>query len=482
MSEISKLEPSRLWQIFDEICEIPHPSYHEDEIRKFVADFGKKLGLETIIDEALNVIIRKPATTGNEKKPGIILQAHLDMVPQKNNDSTHDFEKDPILPRIIDGKVYATDTTLGADNGIGVAAMMAVLEDKNIEHPALECLFTATEEAGMDGANGLKPGVLQGKYLINLDSEDEGEIFVGCAGGIDANIEFDAEMAAAPAEHIAFKLNVTGLKGGHSGDDIKHGRGNANKILFSTYKFAAEKFELEISDVQSGGLRNAIPREGDLFLTVKNSDVEAFKAFVAEKEKEYTANFHNIEEGIKLTLTETEMPTQVFAPAFKTRLVNSVVACPNEVYRMCYDVENVVETSSNLSSVKLVEAKVEMKCLLRSSVDTRRHEMEQMIKANFELAGARIEFTGAYSGWEPKMDSYLLETVVKTYEERFKVKPEIKIIHAGLECGIIGAKYPEMEMTSFGPTIRNPHSPTEYVDIETVQKFWHHLKDSLIAL
>lgn len=479
MSEISNLKPQRLWQIFDHICTIPHPSYHEEAIRNYVVDFGRKLGLETQLDEADNILIKKPATAGYEDKPGIILQAHVDMVPQKNKESQHDFTKDPILPRIVEGRVYATDTTLGADNGIGCAAMLAVLEDTSLEHPAIECLFTATEEAGMDGAKGLKAGFLQGKYLINLDSEDEGEIFVGCAGGIDVSATFKVGYQEPDKQHMAFKISITGLQGGHSGDDIKLGRGNANKILFLTLNQLQLLSPFMLYDIQSGGLRNAIPREGEVYLTMLPEHEDTVRKFLTDKEKELNANFKGVEQNIKFNMEAQQMPQQVFAGAFQTRLIQAVLACPNDVYRWCLDLEGVVETSNNLSSINHEDGKIEIKCLTRSSVDSRKDELAAMIRAAFELAGAYVEFSGEYAGWEPKMDSALLETVVAAYKERFKVDPEIKIIHAGLECGIIGAVYPDLEMTSFGPTIKNPHSPTEYVDIETVDKFWLHLTDCL---
>ena len=480
-NEISKLTPTEVWGNFYQLTRIPRPSHHEDQIRQYVADFGRKLGLETIQDAVGNVIIRKPATPGMEKRKGVILQGHLDMVPQKNSDKDHDFAKDPI-ETIIDGEwVRANGTTLGADNGIGVAAAMAVLASKDLAHGPVEALFTATEETGMDGANGLGPGILKGDILINMDSEDEGELYVGCAGGEDANVTFTYSEVPVPAESISFKLNVTGLKGGHSGLDINLGRGNANKIFFRLLKEAYKVCGLRLSSITGGNLRNAIPREAFGVVTVPYATADKLVGLIAGMTTVIKRELSATEPTLKIELSKTEMPALLIDEKTQINLTHAIVAFPNGGIRMSDSMAGLVETSTNLAIVKSdSETKtIKVACLMRSSVDSARAQLGSRMDSVFSLAGAEVVFKGGYPGWKPNMESPILKTMLQVYNDKFGRVPEIKAIHAGLECGILGGTYPNWDMISFGPTIRFPHSPDEKVNIESVAKFWDYLVETL---
>ncbi len=480
-NQISKLTPNALWENFYQLTQIPRPSKHEDQIRQFVADFGRSLGLETIQDEAGNVIIRKPATPGMENRKGAILQGHLDMVPQKNSDKEHDFTKDPI-ETLIDGEwVKANGTTLGADNGIGVAAAMAVLASTELVHGPIEALFTATEETGMDGAIGLQAGILKGDILINMDSEDEGELYVGCAGGEDANICFNYTDVPVPAESIGYKLNVTGLKGGHSGLDIILGRGNANKIFFRLLKEAHKVCGLRLASINGGSLRNAIPREAFGIVTVPYENADKLVGLMAGLTSVIKRELMATEPTLKIEFTKTEMPSSLIDEKTQINLTHAVVACPNGVIRMSDSMPGLVETSTNLAIVKSdKETKtIKIACLMRSSVDSAKTELGSRMDSVFTLAGAEVSLTGAYPGWKPNMDSAILGTMQQVYQAKYGRIPEIKAIHAGLECGILGGTYPNWDMISFGPTIRFPHSPDEKVNIESVVKFWDFLVETL---
>lgn len=480
-NEISKLSPVEVWANFYELTRIPRPSHHEEQVQQFVFNFGKSLGLETLKDEAGNVIIRKPATPGMEKRKGVILQGHLDMVPQKNSDKDHDFAKDPI-ETIIDGEwVRANGTTLGADNGIGVAAAMAVLASKDLVHGPVEALFTATEETGMDGAEGLKAGMLKGDILINMDSEDEGELYVGCAGGEDAGVKFNYNEVSVPAESISFKLNVTGLKGGHSGLDINLGRGNANKIFFRLLKEAYKVCGARLASISGGNLRNAIPREAFGVLTVPYSTADKLVGLIAGLTTIIKRELSATEPTLKIELAKTEMPAGLIDEDTQIRLTHAVVACPNGVIRMSDSMPGLVETSTNLAIVKSdAETKtIGLACLMRSSVDSAKADLGSRMESVFTLAGAEVKLSGGYPGWKPNMESPILKTMLKVYNDKFGRIPEIKAIHAGLECGILGGTYPNWDMISFGPTIRFPHSPDEKVNIESVAKFWDYLVETL---
>jgi dipeptidase D len=480
-NEITKLTPNEVWANFYELTRIPRPSHHEEQIRKFIFDFGKSLGLETLQDETGNVIISKPATPGMENRKGVILQGHLDMVPQKNSDKAHDFTTDPI-ETVIDGEwVRANGTTLGADNGIGVASAMAVLASKELAHGPIEALFTATEETGMDGANGLKSGILKGDILINMDSEDEGELYVGCAGGEDAYAEFSFTEVPVPAESISFKLNVTGLKGGHSGMDIILGRGNANKIFFRLLKEAYKVCGARLASINGGSLRNAIPREAFGVITVPYATADKLVGLVAGLTTIIKRELSATEPTLKIELAKTEMPTSLIDEPTQINLTHAIVAAPNGVIRMSDSMPGLVETSTNLAIVKSDnETKIiSIACLMRSSVDSARAELGSRMESVFTLAGAKVTLTGGYPGWKPNMESPILKTMQQVYQAKYGRIPEIKAIHAGLECGILGGKYPNWDMISFGPTIRFPHSPDEKVNIESVGKFWDFLVETL---
>lgn len=476
--EIFKLEPQRLWKNFYSLTQIPRPSKHEQAVIDFMVKFGKDLGLETIVDEVGNVIIRKPATPGMENRKGVVLQGHLDMVPQKNSDKVHDFEKDPI-EAYIDGEwVTANGTTLGADNGMGVAAAMAVLESKDLAHGPIEALFTIDEETGMTGAFGLKAGVLKGDILMNLDSEDEGELYVGCAGGLDANIQFAYKSVPVPANMCAYELAITGLKGGHSGMDIILGRANSIKLLFRFIYNAEKNLGLKIASIDGGSLRNAIPREAFAVVVVPSSKCGDLEKMVAQYLNIYKAEFSMTEPSLAFVAEKTAMPASIMDDT-QSRAIRAFFGCPNGVVRMSDSVPGLVETSNNLARVYSDGNKIIGQCLLRSSVESSKDALADKIAAIFEIAGANVELTGGYPGWKPNPDSPILNVMQNVYKNKYGKTPEIKAIHAGLECGLLGGVYPNWDMISFGPTIRSPHSPDEKVNIATVQKFWDYLVDVL---
>ena len=478
-NEVANIRPRELWKHFYDLTQIPRPSKHEAAVAQFIVDFGKKLGLETIVDTIGNIIIKKPAVPGMENRQGVILQAHLDMVPQKNEDTAHDFTKDPLKPYIDEDWVKATGTTLGADNGIGIAAAMAVLESKTLEHGPVEGLFTIDEETGMTGAFGMEPGLLDGDILLNMDSEDEGELYIGCAGGTNANITFNYKETSVPDGMTAFKLTVKGLKGGHSGLDIPLGRGNSNKLLNRLMWSAEHLYGLRLASIDGGSLRNAIPRESVAIAVVPEKNKDAFlkeiKTFTAEVTKEFSI----VEPNLKVLVDITEMPATLIDGKTQHTFFNAVYACPNGVIRMSNEMEGLVETSTNLAIVKSANGEIKLQCLLRSSVDSAKIDLEQMIQSVFELANAEILFDGQYPGWKPNPDSPILKTMMEVYKKKFGKIPEIRGIHAGLECGILGNPYPHWDMISFGPTIRFPHSPDEKVSISTVEKFWDFLVEIL---
>jgi dipeptidase D len=482
MGEIlGNLKPERMWNIFEEIVNIPRPSKHETAIREYVMNFGKKIGLDTTMDEVGNIVIRKPATAGMENRKGVIFQGHLDMVPQANSDVKHDFTKDPIKPRIDGEWVKATGTTLGADNGIGVAATLAIMEAKDLKHGPLEALFTTDEETCMTGAFGLKPDFLKGDILMNLDSEDEGELFIGCAGGTNANATFKYKKTDVPKKHTAFKIIVKGLKGGHSGCDIHLGRGNSNKILFRFLKYGENNFKLRLAKAEGGNLRNAIPREAFAIVVIPKDKVDEFNKAISDYNMIVKKELATAEPDLAVFAEKVKTPKSLIDKSTQRHLINAIYACPNEVIRMSNDMPGLVETSSNLAIVKFDEKakKINVHCLLRSSVDSAKEALEEMMGCVFELAGAECTFDGQYPGWKPNPQSPILVVMLDIYEKLFRKKPEIKAIHAGLECGLIGGIYPNFDMISFGPTIKFPHSPDEQLNIETVQKFWDYLLETL---
>ncbi len=474
-NEIINLHPSEVWKYFYDLTQIPRPSGKEAAVIEYVKKFGADLGLETHVDEVGNVIIRKPATAGLENRKGIILQGHLDMVPQANSDSGHNFETDPIKPRIDGEWVKATGTTLGADNGIGVAAAMALLASKDIAHAPLEALFTIDEETGMTGAFNLKAGLLKGEILMNLDSEDEGELYVGCAGGTNANIRIDYREEAVPAGYVPLQLAVTGLKGGHSGLDIILERGNSNKILFRFLFQVLEPYAIRLSNINGGSLRNAIPRESFADILVPEGMVSKLTHELSVFEAMVKSELSSADPGVTIQFRSIGMPGFVMDADSARKCIYAIYGCPNGVIRMSTDMPGLCETSTNLAIVKTENKQLFIKCLLRSSVDSAKEDLENMFTSVFKLAGAEIIFDGQYPGWKPNMESGILAAAKTVYQKNYGKIPEVKAIHAGLECGILGGVYPGWDMISFGPTIRFPHSPDEKVNIETVGKFWAFL-------
>lgn len=480
MDSIKNLQPNAIWQNFYKLTQVPRPSHHEEKAREFMLKWAKENNIEAGMDEAGNIIMRKPATPGMENRKGVILQGHLDMVPQKNEDTAHNFETDPIQAYVDGEWVRAKGTTLGADNGMGVAAGMAILTSTDIPHGPVEVLITATEETGMDGANGLKPGLLHGDILLNLDSETEGELYVGCAGGIDASAAFKYKEEKLPDGVKAYRLAVKGLKGGHSGMDINLGRGNSNKLLFRFLKTYAQDLQLRLSTVSGGSLRNAIPRESFAIVVLPAGNASRLQAAVKEAESIYRTELLAKEPDLQVMAEETALPAFVIDACTQARLTNSILACPNGAVRMIDSMPDTVETSNNLAIVQSEEGKIVIKTLLRSSVETAKEALAQTLKAVFELASAdEITFEGGYPGWKPNPDSAILKEMQELYEQLYGKKPAIMAIHAGLECGILGSKYPNWDMISFGPTICSPHSPDERVNIASVGKFWDYLKATL---
>jgi dipeptidase D len=478
--EIKKLQPEALWNHFYELTQIPRPSKHEQAAAEYVKNFGLKLGLETLTDSVGNILIRKPATPGMEGKKTIILQGHVDMVPQKNSDTEHDFKTDPIQTYIDGEWVKAKGTTLGADNGIGVAAAMAVLEEKNIEHGPLEVLVTIDEETGMTGAFGIQPGFLQGDILLNLDSEDEGELYIGCAGGIDTNAEFHYTEEPISNDAVAYKISVTGLKGGHSGLDIHLGRGNANKLMNRILWHGFREHELRLASIDGGSLRNAIPRESFAVITIPKSQQEKFETCFEKMGKEIINEYQNSDPDIAIKLAITDKPAFIIDAETTKGLSNAVYACVDGIIRMSPDMPGVVETSTNLALIKSGNGKITMASLQRSAVDTAKTVVGYSVRAAFETNGAKVEHKGEYPGWKPNVDSPILKAMKESYNKKYGKVPEVKVIHAGLECGIIGAACGrELDMISFGPTIRFPHSPDEKVNIPTVGLFYEFLLETL---
>lgn len=473
--EIIELNPKTVWKYFYDLTQIPRPTGHTKNVENYIIDFAKEHNLEYKHDEVGNVLILKPASANKETAPTVILQAHLDMVPQKNTDVEHDFLKDPIQT-VIDGNlVKAKSTTLGADNGIGVAAILAVLADKTLSHGKIEALFTIDEEEGMDGAFGLKPGFLSGSILLNLDSEEEGELCIGCAGGIDENITWEFKEVKVPEGDVAVKISLTGLRGGHSGGEINQGRANANKLLFRLLKQAVKEVDARLSSVNGGSLRNAIPREAFAIITVPNENVDLLYDLVAEYADIYKVEYADIEPSLWLRADVTNLPNTLIPDEIQDNIINAIEASPNGVISMLHDLPNIVETSTNLASVQSSKEKVEVKFLTRSSSETRKAALDSSIESLFSLAGAKVEAVNSYPGWEPKSNSAVLSTMTEVYKNKFGKEPIVKVVHAGLECGIILDSTPGLDIVSFGPTIMNPHSPDEYVEIDTVQHFYDYL-------
>jgi dipeptidase D len=473
--ELSQLKPQLIWKNFSALNSVPRPSKKEEKVIEFIKKFGENLGLETTVDEVGNVIIKKPATKGMEDRKAVVLQSHLDMVCQKNSDIEFDFETQGIQMEVDGDWVKAKGTTLGADNGIGVASIMSVLESNDIAHPALEALFTIDEETGMTGALGLKPGQLHGKILLNLDTEEDDEIDIGCAGGIDVTASQTYNVESAKGQTV--KITVKGLQGGHSGMDIHKGFGNANVILGRLLYHGIENQNIQLISIDGGGLRNAIPREGNAVVSVRNS-VEFIEAANSLKAS-ILEEFASVEKDLHINIETFSPPEMAISTEDSKKIILALKAAHNGVYRMSPDVADLVETSNNIARVLLQNGELTLMNLARSSVDSTKNAVAEQLKSVFELAGLKVEFSGSYPGWKPKPGSEIVQLMEKIYEKDFGEKPMVVACHAGLECGIIGANYPEMEMVSFGPTIRGAHSPDEKANIPSVEKFWGFLKEIL---
>ncbi len=478
---IKNLEPKELWNNFYSLTRCPRPSKHEEAVRNFLVKWAKDKKIECRVDGVGNVIMSKPATKGMENRRPVVLQAHMDMVPQARAGKKHDFEKDPIETKIVDDWVYACDTTLGADDGMGVAAIMAVFESKTLKHGPLEALITTDEETGMTGAFGLKKGELHGDYLLNLDSETEGELYVGCAGGIDATITIPYETEKAPKGMTAYRLTIGGLKGGHSGMEINTGRANANKLLFRHLRWVAE-CGIRFISIEGGNMRNAIPRDAEAVIAMPKEHVDCIlKEFdkVAGWVKKELAN---VEPDFFMKYEKVRMNPTVMTECSTQKIINLMMVAPNGVIRMSRDMEGLVETSLNLAIVKTDGKQFVMHALLRSSVDSAKMALAERLVCLAELAGGRCQLSGAYPGWKPNMESQLLKTMKQTYKKLYKKEPAVMAIHAGLECGLLGGKYPDMEMISFGPTLQSPHSPDERCNIPSAKKFYDYLVAVLEAI
>jgi len=476
-SEIRQLEPQQLWNKFADLNAVPRASKKEERVIQFMKDFGNSLGLKTIEDEVGNVIIKKPATSGMEDRQTVVMQSHLDMVHQKNGDTEFDFDTQGIDMYIDGDWVRAKGTTLGADNGLGVATIMAVLESDTIAHPAIEALFTIDEETGMTGAMGLKGGLLKGNILLNLDTEEDDEIGVGCAGGVDVTATRTYKEDAVPNGASTYKIEVKGLQGGHSGMQIHEGLGNANKIMNRLLYSVIE--DIRISSIDGGSLRNAIPRESTaviVFDAKKEADiVSVFKALTQTIKKE----LKTMEPDLAVNFTKEDTPNTVMTFDAQSQLLNSIYAGTNGVYRMSADIPDLVETSNNIARVEVKNGHIKIGCLTRSSVESSKWDLANALKATFELAGCKVEFGGDYPGWTPNMDSKILKVMRGLYEELFDAKPHVAACHAGLECGILGTNYPDMDMISFGPTILGAHSPDERASISSSLKYWKFVLEIL---
>jgi len=475
VTAISSLYPQPLWQWFAQICAIPHPSKHEQALSQHIQAWARDKGLNVLEDHVGNLIIKKPATTGMENRKTVVIQAHLDMVPQKNADKKHDFTKDPI-EAYVDGEwVKANGTTLGSDNGIGMASALAILGSTDIKHGPLEVLLTVDEEAGMTGAFALQPGVLAAEILINTDSEQEGEIYMGCAGGVDAQFTVPVAWQPIPAGHQAYRINLSGLKGGHSGVNIHLGRGNANKLLARFLVDCTQELDVKLSEMSGGSLRNAIPREAEVVITIAADKRARLEEKVAAYQTLLQHELAVTEPKLKLDITETILPAHVMRAESQQTLLQLLNVCPNGVMRMSDEIAGVVETSLNLGVITTDGDKVQVLCLIRSLIDSGREQIESMLASLAALAKVNVTFSGAYPGWKPDPSSPVMAIVKETYQDIYQKDPVIMVIHAGLECGLFKKPYPDMDMVSIGPTIRYPHGPDEMVNIETVGQYWQLL-------
>jgi len=477
--EVRNLEPKQLWIKFADLNAVPRPSKKEERVIAFMMDFGKKLGLETINDEVGNVIIKKPASAGMENRKTIVMQSHLDMVHQKNNDTNFDFDTQGIEMYVDGDWVRAKGTTLGADNGLGVATIMAILESTDIKHPAIEALFTIDEETGMTGAMGLKGGLLDGEILLNLDTEEDDEIDIGCAGGVDVTATRQYNEEEVPEDSVGYTITVKGLNGGHSGMDIDKGLGNANKIMNRLLFDGFENFGLQIAEINGGSLRNAIPRESVAKVIIAGIYDEAFVFDMQEVIKDIKAEFKTTEPNLIIEIVKSDLPSKVMDLGVQEGLLRSVYAAHNGVYRMSADMENLVETSNNIARIIVKDGEISIQNLTRSSVESSKFDLANALRSAFELFGCEVTFAGSYPGWKPNVKSEILDVLVPIYEKQNGSKPHVVACHAGLECGILGTNYPDMDMISFGPTIKGAHSPDERASISSAQKYWKFVMEIL---
>ncbi len=476
---IDQLSPQELWQNFANLNAIPRASKKETDIIQFMMDFGNKLNLHVYKDEVGNVIIKKSATAGMEDKETVCLQSHLDMVHQKNADTDFNFATQGINMYVEEDWVKAKGTTLGADNGIGVASIMTILASDSIPHPAIEALFTIDEETGMTGALGLQGGLLDASILLNLDTEDDDELTIGCAGGIDVSAKGNYNTEKTASGFIGIKLTIRGLTGGHSGMDIYKGRANANKLMNRILLSAAEKFSMRIHTIDGGGLRNAIPRESFADVVIPAEDKEAFCNFIHVEDRILKNEYQTTDPKLNISIENIDTPETVADADFQYKLLRTVAACPNGIYRMSPAISGLVQTSNNVARILVKDGALSILCLTRSSVDSEKMDLAKTICYNFELASAKPEFGGSYPGWEPKPEAPIVKLMSDLYKEQFNVDAQVNAVHAGLECGIIGKNYPNMQMISFGPNIRGAHSPDEKVQISSVQKYWPFLLETL---
>lgn len=477
--EIRNLEPKALWNKFADLNAVPRPSKKEERVIAFMKDFGKQLGLETIEDEVGNVIIKKPATKGLENRKTIVMQSHLDMVHQKNASTVFDFDTQGIEMYVDGDWVRAKGTTLGADNGLGVATIMAILESTDIPHPAIEALFTIDEETGMTGAMGLKGGLLQGEILLNLDTEEDDEIDIGCAGGVDVTATRDYHEEEVPENSVGYTITVNGLNGGHSGMDIDKGLGNANKIMNRLLFDGFENFGLQIAEINGGSLRNAIPRESVATVIISEIFDEAFVFDMQEVINDIKAEYKTTEPNLNITIVKGELPAKVMELGVQEGLIRAIYAALNGVYRMSADMENLVETSNNIARVIVKDGNIHIGCLTRSSVESSKFDLANSLRSTFELIGCEVTISGSYPGWTPNVSSPILEVLKEIYEKQNGNQPHVVACHAGLECGILGTNYPDMDMISFGPTIKGAHSPDERASIKSAQKYWKFVLEIL---
>lgn len=479
MNEITKLDPQCIWKNFYALTQVPRPSGHLEKIQQFLLDFGKQVGVEAFKDPAENIVFRKPATPGMENRKGVILQAHMDMVPQKTPDSPHHFETDAIQPWIDGEWVKATNTTLGADNGLGVAAIMAVMEDKSLVHGPVEALITADEETHMVGVNNLPGGELHGDILLNLDTELWGEFVIGSAGGVDVTATLDYQEVDTDPTDAAVKVTLQGLRGGHSGLEIQEGRGNANKMMVRFVREAIEETEARLASWHGGNMRNAIPFKAEVVLTLPKENVEALKELAADWLTDFQEEYAPIEKNIQLTVEEVATPVKQVPVELQDNLINVIYACHDGVFRMIPHYLDVVETSSNLAIIDIAEGKTAIKILVRSSREDMKENLVKTLESCFNMAGMKVETTGNYAGWDPNPDSEILSLLLKEYKELFGKDGVVQVVHAGLECSVILGKYPHLDVVSLGPTLESPHTTTERALISTVEPFWQLLKKTL---